>query len=105
MFWKGVTRKLLPSRPEAGMQMESRPTESTRVAMERSSMSTWGRGMETTWKLPAGAVPVDAQSKKAAENEAIRQRRSSFKGRRMSAKQSFRVSDMDQFGKALEQDF
>ena len=60
---------------------------------------------ETTWKLPAGAVPVDAQSKKAAENEAIRQRRSSFKGRRMSAKQSFRVSDMDQFGKALGQDF
>ena len=60
----------------------------------------------TTWKLPAGAFAIDATSEKAAKNEAIRKRRSSFKGqRRMSKKQSFRVSDMDKFGKSIEQEF
>jgi hypothetical protein len=59
----------------------------------------------TAWKLPAGAVAVDEKSEKAAKNEAARQRRSSFKGRRMSKKESFRVSDMDQSGKSLEQAF
>ena len=57
----------------------------------------------TTWNLPEGAVAIDAKEETAAKNEAARRRRSSFKGKRiMSKRESFRVSDMDIHGKALE---
>merc|ERR1711871_1053617 len=83
--------------------------KATHRAHKSSDGKTFYEDLEskkTTWELPKDAVVISADEERAAKNEAVRKRRSSFKGRRrMSAKQSFRVSDMDKFGKSMEQEF